>query len=186
MLKGKSVQLRPIQKTDIAYFLVWLNDPDVTQYLVMHLPLTEIAEQKYLDDLAINRAATDAVFVIEAIEGEKKIVIGNLGLHHINGKDQSAALGIVIGDKQYWGKGCGSEAVKLIIRYGFEQLNLHRIASSAWAFNERSIKMHLRAGFKEEGRRKEAVFKNGAFHDEVEFGLLRENWKKNLPKIINV
>ena len=66
----------------------------------------------------------------------------------------------------------------MIIKYGFEQLNLHRISSGAFSFNERSIKMHLKLGFKEEGRHREVVFKNGAYHDEVMFGLLRDEWQK--------
>ena len=173
MIKGKLVQLRPIQRGDISYFLQWFNDPEVTQYLGMYLPMTEMAEQKFIEELGTSRAAIDALLIIETNDNEKCKPIGTIGLHGINSKDHNATFGIALGDKQYWSKGYGTEAAGLIIRYGFEQLNLHRISSSAWSFNERSIKMHLKAGFKEEGRRREAVYKNGAYHDEVMFGLLR-------------
>ena len=176
MIKGKLVQLRPVQRADISYFLEWFNDPEVTQYLGMYLPMTEIAEQKFIEELGTTRAATQLIFVIEAIEGDKSKPIGSIGLHNINSKDHNATFGISIGDKKYWSKGYGTEAAKLIIRYGFEQLNLHRISSSAWSFNRRSIKMHLKVGFTEEGRRREAVYKNGVYHDEVTFGLLRQEW----------
>ena len=176
MIKGKLVQLRPVLRADISYFLEWFNDPEVTQYLGMYLPMTEIAEQKFIEELGTTRAATQLIFVIEAIEGGKSKPIGSIGLHNINSKDHNATFGISIGDKKYWSKGYGTKAAKLIIRYGFEQLNLHRISSSAWSFNERSIKMHLKVGFKEEGRRREAVYKNGVYHDEVTFGLLRQEW----------
>jgi RimJ/RimL family protein N-acetyltransferase len=178
MLKGKLVILRPIQRSDISYFLKWYNDPEVTQYLGMYLPMTEMAEQKYIEELGSSRATTDAQFVIEAIDGDKNIAMGSLGLHRINPKDHNATFGIAIGDKQFWSKGYGTEAARLIIRYGFEQLNLHRISSSAWFFNERSLRMHLKVGFREEGRRRENVYKNGAYHDEVMFGLLKEEWQK--------
>jgi RimJ/RimL family protein N-acetyltransferase len=178
MLKGKLIELRPVQRADISYFLQWFNDPEVTQYLMMYLPMTEMAEQKFIEDLDSQPAGTNAFFVIEAIEGEKRRPIGSLNLHNINPKDHNATFGIAIGDKNYWGKGYGTEAAALIIRYGFEQLNLHRISSGAWSFNARSIKMHLKLGFKEEGRRREAVFKNGAYCDEVIFGLLRDEWQK--------
>ena len=178
MLKGKLVVLRPVQRSDITYFLQWFNDPEVTQYLGMYLPMTEMAEQKFIEDLGTSRALADAIFVIEAIEGEKTKPIGSLGINGINSKDHNATFGIALGDKQYWSKGYGTEAARLIIRYGFEQLNLHRISSSAFSFNERSIKMHLKVGFREEGRRREAIFKNGDYYDEVVFGLLREEWKK--------
>jgi RimJ/RimL family protein N-acetyltransferase len=178
MLKGKLVLLRPVQRTDVNYFLKWFNDPEVTQYLGMYLPMTEMAEQKYIEELGTSRAATDAPFVVEAVDGDKSKPIGSIGLHRIKPKDHSATLGIAIGDKQYWSKGYGTEAARLIIKYGFEQVNLHRISSSAWSFNERSLRLHLKVGFREEGRRREAVYKNGAYHDEVMFGLLREEWEK--------
>ncbi len=181
MLKGKLVLLRPIQRSDINYFLKWFNDPEVTQYLGMYLPMTEMAEQKYIEDLGSSRVTTDAPFVIEAIDGDKTKPIGSIGLHRLNNKDHNATFGIAIGDKQYWSKGYGTEAARLIINYGFEQLNLHRISSSAWSFNERSIRMHLKVGFKEEGRRKENIFKNGAYQDEVTFGLLKDEWRKLKP-----
>jgi RimJ/RimL family protein N-acetyltransferase len=117
----------------------------------MYLPMTEMAEQKFIEDLGTQQAGTNAFFVIEALEGEKRQAIGSLNLHNISPKDHNAIFGIAIGDKKYWSKGYGAEAASLIIRYGFEQLNLHRISSSAFSFNERSIKMHLKLGFKEEG-----------------------------------
>jgi RimJ/RimL family protein N-acetyltransferase len=178
MLKGKLVLLRPVQKSDIAYFLKWFNDPEVTQYLAMYLPITEMAEQKFIEDLATSRSATVAYFVMEANNGEQSKPIGTIALGNINAKDHSASLGLAIGDKQYWSRGYGTEAASLIIRYGFEQLNLHRISSSAWSFNERSIRLHLKLGFREEGRRIESVYRNGSFCDEVMFGLLRQEWLK--------
>jgi RimJ/RimL family protein N-acetyltransferase len=176
MLKGKLVLLRPVQKSDITYFLKWFNDPEVIQYLEMYLPMTEMSEQKFIEELGTSLATTVAFFVIEAINGEQNKPIGSIALGRINAKDHSATFGLAIGDKQYWSRGYGNEAANLIIRYGFEQLNLHRISSSAWSFNERSIRLHLKLGFREEGRRLEAVYKNGAYHHEVMFGLLRQDW----------
>jgi RimJ/RimL family protein N-acetyltransferase len=178
MLKGKLVVLRPVQKSDITYFLKWYNDPEVIQYSGMYLPMTEMAAQKRIEDLGISKSTTDAVFVIEIIEGDKSKPIGDIGLYRIKSKDHNATLGIDIGDKEYWSKGYGTEAAELIIKYGFEQLNLHRISSSTFSFNARSVKLHLKIGFKEEGRRHEVFFKNGEYCDEVMFGLLRKDWEK--------
>ncbi|MEK7160688.1 MAG: GNAT family protein, partial [Patescibacteria group bacterium] len=80
--------------------------------------------------------------------------------------------------KRYQECGYGTEAAKLMLDFGFNQLNLHRIDSSALDFNKRSINMHLKLGFKKEGCRRQKIFKNGLYHDEVLFGLLREEWKK--------
>ena len=177
MLKGNLLLLRPVRRSDLASFLKWFNDPEVIQYLNMYLPMTEMAEAKWIEGLA-DRSRTDTPFVIEAIEGGGARPIGNLGLHGISARDHSATFGIAIGEKEYWSRGYGTEASRLIIRYGFEQLNLHRISSGAIAFNERSIRMHLGLGFKEEGRQRDVFYKNGAFHDHVMFGLLREEWKE--------
>ena len=177
MLKGENVLLRPIKRSDISCFLKWFNDPEMVQYLDMYLPMTEMSEEKFIEDLGTTRAKSDIIFVVEAIEGESGKPIGNCGLHSISPKDHNATFGIIIGEKDYWSKGYGVEAARLLINYGFQQLNLHRISSSAIAYNDRSIKLHKKLGFREEGRLRQAMFKNGQYHDRVEFGILREEWK---------
>ena len=176
MLKGKLVLLRPVRRSDIQHFLKWYNDPEVTQYLAMYLPMTEMAEEKWIERLA-DRATTDVIFLIEAIEGESTRPIGSTGLHGISPKNHNATFGIAVGEKEYWSRGYGTEAARLLVKYGFEQLNLHRIGSGAIAFNERSIRMHLRIGFREEGRQRDWIYKNGAYHDHVLFGLLKDEWQ---------
>jgi RimJ/RimL family protein N-acetyltransferase len=177
MLKGKNVLLRPVKRLDISYFLKWFNDQEIIQYLCLYLPMTEMYEEKYIEELGTTRAKSDVRFVVEAIEGTSTKPIGNCGLHEIHPKNHTANFGIVIGEKDYWGKGYGTEATRLVINYGFQELNLHRISSAAFAFNERSIKLHKKVGFREEGRLRQAMFKNGQYHDEVQFGILREEWK---------
>lgn len=175
MLKGEYVILRPIRRSDLEYFLKWFNDPEVTQYLSFYVPMTEMAEEKYIESLA-DRVNSHAGFIIEAREHDGPKPIGTIGLDRINNKDHVATFGIAIGEKDYWSKGYGTEAARLIVRYGFEQLNLHRISSVAYSFNERSIRMHRKVGFTEEGRKREAVFKNGAYQDDVVFGILKKDW----------
>ncbi len=178
MLRGKNVLLRPVRRTDLADFLKWFNDPEVIQYLSMYLPMTEMGEEKYIEELGTTRMRTDVSFVIEAIAGNETKPIGTTGLHGINHKDRNAGFGIAIGEKEYWSKGLGTEAARLIVAYGFDQLNLHRIGSSALGFNERSIRMHLAVGFTQEGRHREAIFKNGSYADLVHFGLLESEWRR--------
>ena len=176
MLKGEKVVLRPVRRTDIEYFLKWFNDSEVLQYLDLYLPMTEMAEEKYIEELGTNRAGTQVLFVIEAIEDISNKPIGNVTLSNIHPRNHNAIFGIAIGEKDYWSKRYGTEATQLIIKYGFEQLNLHRITSAAKSFNVRSLKLHQRTGFTEEGRQRKADFENGAYHDRVMFGFLREEW----------
>jgi RimJ/RimL family protein N-acetyltransferase len=176
MLKGEKVVLRPVRRTDIEYFLKWFNDPEVTQYLSMYLPMTEMAEEKFIEDLGSAATGTRVMFVIETIEDNKYKPIGSIGLSNIHPKNHNAVFGIAIGEKDYWSKGYGTEAARLIIRYGFEQLNLHRITSSAFSFNERSVRLHKSIGFTEEGKQRQADFKNGVYHDRIMFGFLKNEW----------
>ncbi len=177
MLTGNKVVLRPVKRSDMPYLLKWFNDPEVIQYLGAYLPMTEMAEEKWIESLATTRASSYVAFIIEAVEKDGNRPIGDIALFDIEAKDHHAGFGIAIGEKDCWSKGYGTEAARLLINYGFEQLNLHRIDSGALAFNERSIRMHRALGFTEEGRRRELVFKNGKFHDAVLFGILREEWK---------
>lgn len=178
MLKGKKVLLRPIRKSDISLFLKWFNDPEVTQYLGVYLPFTEIEEERWIEELATAKPKRDIVFIVEIIENNITKPIGNCGLYKINQKDQNAEIALIIGEKDYWGKGYGTEALQLLIDYGFNQLNLHRIFGFVIEFNERNIKLCKKLRFKEEGRLREARFKNGRFWDVIIFGLLREEWMK--------
>ena len=178
MLIGKKVMLRPVKRSDLTHFLRWFNDPEVVQCIGEYLPMTEMGEEKRIEELGTTRARTDAVFVIESVGGDACKPIGITELLGINSKDHNAGFGIAIGEKDYWSKGYGTEAAALIIRYGFEQLNLHRINSSVIGFNERSIRMHRKLGFLEEGTQREGIYKNGRYHDHLLFGLLRSEWER--------
>lgn len=172
MLSGEKVTLRPVKQSDLPFFLKWFNETETTQYLSFYLPMTELAETEWIK--RVSTSSTEIVFVIEAntSNGKENVPIGNCGLHRINFKDRSTEFGIAIGESAYWNNGLGTEAAYLILKYGFESINLHRIGSSAIAFNERSIRMHKKLGFVEEGRKRKAIFKNGKYHDMVIFGIL--------------
>jgi RimJ/RimL family protein N-acetyltransferase len=142
------------------------------------LPRTEITEEKFIEELGDNKSRTYVIFVIDAVENSLQKPIGTTAFSGIDIKDHNATFDVTIGDKKFWSKGYGSEAARLMIRYGFEQLNLHRINSGVISFNERSIKMHNNLGFTEEGRQRQLIFKNGVFCDYVLFGLLRDEWLK--------
>jgi RimJ/RimL family protein N-acetyltransferase len=176
LLRGEKVNLRPVKRTDIEYFLKWYTNPEVIQYLTIYLPMTEMVEEKFIEGLGTSRLMTTVFFVIEAIEGGTVQPIGTMELGDLNNKDRCGTFGIAIGDKDYWSKGCGTEAARLIIRYGFEQINLHRINSEVYSFNERSLRLHKKVGFTEEGRRREAGYRNGRYHDDVFFGILKSEW----------
>lgn len=177
-LRGEKIILRPLRKeTDLEKSLKWVNDQNVTQFLGMYLPQSFQQEEEWFDNLK-NRKND----IIVAIETHDKKFIGTTGLHNIDGKNRRATFGIIIGEKTYWGKGLGTEVLMLLLKYAFNTLNLHKVCSFLLALNERSLKMHLKCGFKEIGRRKEQFFRDGKYEDEILLEIFREDWARVAKK----
>ena len=111
------------------------------------------------------RSTDDVVLAI--IEPEGHSHIGNIGLHRIDWQHRSGEYGIVIGERDYWGRGIGSEATRLICDHGFRRLGLHRIWLGVFAEHEAAIAMYERVGFQVEATLCEAIFSDGRWHDQV-------------------
>jgi len=163
-LKGKKTILRPVHKeTDLDSFVCWFNDPDILRFVRRSFPMHFQEESEWFDT---QYKKTNAVNL--AIEtADKNVLIGVMGLHDINWIDRTAVTGACIGEKEYWGKGYGSDAKGALLRYAFLTLNLRKIYSYAAAFNERSIRYSLKCGYEKEGVLKDDVFREGAYHDVV-------------------
>lgn len=172
-LRGKRIYLRPILKEDIPHLLRWINNEEVTQYLAAYLPMLEKDEEQWFEDLA-KRKQTDLVFAIVTVDGDK--IIGNMGIHQISWKDRTATTGALIGEKEYWGKGYGTEAKMLLLNYAFNTLNLRKICSSVLAFNKRSYAYQLKCGYTEEGRRRKQRYRNGRYWDEILMAVFKKDW----------
>ncbi len=171
-LKGKKTILRPLRRsTDFELCLRWINDPEVNQYLYVHLPVTEKKEEEWFDNFANN--PNEIVLGVETLDGK---LIGTMGLHRISSKDRTAVTGALIGEKEYWGKGYGTDAKMTLLDYAFNTLNLRKINSSVYAFNKRSLKYNLKCGYKIEGVRKKQIFRKGEYHDEILIAVFKEDW----------
>ena len=171
-LKGKKVVLRPMRKeTDLESSVLWLNNEDVRCFLALYLPVNFRAEEEWFDKLAKDKE--NIVLAIETSDGK---FIGIMGLHRINWKDRTATTGAVIGDKEYWGKGYGTEAKMLLLDYAFNTLNLRKIGSMVIAFNKRSLAYSLHCGYKVEGVLKKHIFKKRKYWDEIVLGVFKKDW----------
>jgi RimJ/RimL family protein N-acetyltransferase len=115
------------------------------------------------------------LFVIRALEEDKPI--GFVGLDGFNWVAGDAWVGIGIGEPEYWGRGYGTEAMKLVLGYGFRELNLHRVSLCVFEYNQRGYKSYLKAGFVEEGREREWIKRDGRHWDMVYMGILRTEWE---------
>jgi len=173
MILGKKVRLRAFREDDLKSVITWINNPAVTRYLTHMRPWSIVEERTWLDRAMRNDDPSAITFVIETSDGEYS---GSVGLMHIDGRNRHAEVGIVIARPEDAGRGPGTEAMQLMLRHAFEELNLHRIMLRVFTFNERAIKSYQKLGFVEEGRLRENMFRHGAWHDTVLMGILADEF----------
>lgn len=101
--------------------------------------------------------------------------IGFLGLW-VDPVHSHAWVGIGIGEREHWGKGCGTDAMKLCLRYAFTELNVHRVSLGLHDYNPRALRSYQKAGFRLEGRSRGDVMREGKRRDSLWMGVLREEW----------
>lgn len=181
-LIGERIYLSPRGSEDYLKFTEWLNDMEVTRGLITsHMVYTANSEKQYLDsDLDPNERA----FAI--IDGNNDKIIGTCGLMSIDFINRHAELGIFIGEKDYWNDGYGCEAIKLVLDFGFNILNLHNIMLKVYSYNNRAINCYKKIGFKESGRLRESKIIAGEKYDEIFMDILSTEFKSDYIKnIIN-
>jgi len=177
MLEGELVTLRALEPDDLERCHRWMNDSEVTRFLEGgRYPLSMANERQWLDAAMTTRSGfSDVLLAIETRDGG--VHIGNAGLHEASPEHRRAYLGIVIGEKEYWSKGYGTDTVRALLRFAFEQMNLNRVELGTFDFNERAQACYRKCGFVEEGRRREDRFIDGRYHDLVIMGILRREWE---------
>lgn len=162
------IRLRPLTAGDLNYHR-WFNDTEVTAHNSHGIyPMTR---QDCIDYIQNTK---DYAMAIIAPDG---LHIGNIALQNINNTYRSADLSIIIGEKDYWGKGYGKAACELMLEHAFNAMNLRRVAIGTFATNYGMLALATSLGFRDEGIRRKAAWKNGKYIDIVEFGLLREEWQ---------
>lgn len=175
-LLGERLYLRPLEESDIGQeYLSWLNNYEVTKFLEAgRFPNSEARLRKYLE--RFRDSTSDFIFAI--VDLQSGLHIGNVTLNHINWVHRTADTGLMIGCKEFWGKGYGFEAWSLVIEYAFQRLGLRKIIAGAVVDNMASVVTLKKLGFVVEGTLKEEVFVDGQCRDVVRFGLFRDGFYK--------
>ena len=180
-LVGDRIYLSPRNSEDVEKFTEWLNDFETTDYTGRSGILTTLdGERKYLEE----NSNPEATFVIVTLEDNK--MIGTVSLEDINWINRTATLGIFIGDKEFRSKGYGTEAIRLILEYGFKYMNLYNIKLDLMEFNERALKCYQKCGFKEYGRRRKCKFVNGKYYDSISMDILADEFTGDFIKNKNI
>ena len=171
---GKKCYLSPINVNDAEKYVEWLNDLEVTKNLILYSHIISIENEKEF----LGQLSKEHTYSI--INSEKDELIGNCGFHNIDNLNQTAEVGIFIGHKNYWNMGFGTEALILLMDYGFKALNFHNISLNVYGFNERAIKSYEKIGFKRIGIKRNALYRNMKRHDIVLMDILvNEFYEKN-------
>lgn len=176
MLTGKQVRLRAIEPGDAERAYRWINDREVTRYLMARYPISMVGEERWVEENAgkENGFQNDVRLAIETADG---VHIGFTGLHRVRPEDRCAELGIMIGDKSYWSNGYGTDAIVTLLRFAFHQMNLHRVSLGVFPYNQRGVACYRKCGFVEEGRHRDEVYRDGRYWDVIRMGILRDEFE---------
>ena len=175
-LVGKKCYLSPVDPSDSRLFTEWLNDMETLVNLQMYSSVISLENEKLL----LNDLSKGHNYSI--VDLEKDELIGNCGFMEIEHINQTAEIGIFIGNRDNRNKGYGTEALSLLIDYGFKALNLHNIMLRVYEFNKGAVKCYEKVGFKQMGIRREALHRNLKRHDIIYMDILADEFYKLHPE----
>ncbi len=167
---GERIRLAPMTQEMLANYPIWFSDTEVTRYMGITGVPTLKFEQEWFDKTAESK--NDILWAILA--GDKHI--GSTGIHGIDWRNQRGITGNLIGDKSEWGKGYGSEAVRLRTRYAFLQTTLGKLETQAFMDNLGSRRCLEKSGYRQYGIARRHIFRDGKWHDMWLADVLREEW----------
>ncbi|MCP4177980.1 MAG: GNAT family N-acetyltransferase [bacterium] len=176
MFKGKNIRLRAYTKDDYEHLKEMLNNKELRELLTCKIiyPYRLEEQEKWIETFSGN---SDGIYEFAIELKENKTYIGTCGIQKIDQKNRVGEIGISI-KKDYWGKGFGTEAFKLLVDFCFEEVNLNKIKLDVFDFNKRGISSYKKLGFKQEGCLREEIYRFGKYNDVIVMGLLKSEWEK--------
>lgn len=177
MIKGKLVGLRAVEKTDLPLLRDWRNISEFRKNFREFRELNLDNQEKWFERIIVG-SQNDFIFVIEKLKD--KLLIGVCGLVYINWISRSADFSFYIGHKEQYidNSGYSLEAVKLLLDYGFNNLNLHKIWMELYEFDEKKIKFFTRKfNFKKDGELRDNCFENGRYWNSYIVSILEKEFK---------
>lgn len=173
-LLGDAIYLRGATPGDAETCAPWFNDEEVNRFLMSGRRPNTVEHSRRLLTEAMGSEHQIIFAIIERQSGRH---IGNAGLHRIDPINRSAVFGLVIGVRECWHRGYGTEATRLVTDYAFRRLNLHRVELDVAADNPRARRVYERVGYQLEGVRRDAYYVYGAYSDGLIMSVLRPDWE---------
>ena len=171
-LEGKNIYLAPMMVQDAEIYCKWMNDSRVTDGINKTKDITTLENEiEYIQ--SVNKSDN---FAFSIVKKENDELIGSCTIMNPDYVNQRAELGIAIGDENSRGKGYGQEALKLLLNYGFNTLNMHNINLSVFSFNKQAIACYKKVGFKEIGVERESCYHDGKRYDIMRLDILKSEF----------
>lgn len=163
ILVGKNIFLKTLGPDDASErYVDWLCDPEVNQFLETRTATIEDLRKYIVEKIESKTALFFGIFF-----ADNSLHIGNVKLEPIDWENKSATMGILIGDKGYWGRGIGTEAVELVVKCAFEKLGLSEVELGVISSHEKAIKMYKKCGFEVQRVEKNVINHSGQLFDQV-------------------
>jgi RimJ/RimL family protein N-acetyltransferase len=172
-MKGERLCLAPVRNKDLPQLWKWINDRDQVLFNAAYRPVAESQHRTWFE--AVAKRSDMVLFGIALKTGK---LIGTCQLHSISPVHRSAELQIRIGEVHQRGRGYGTEAVQLLLRFGFEDLNLNRIYLHVFSDNVAALRTYEKCGFSQEGMLRQAAHIDGKYVDVTVMGVLRHDFKR--------
>lgn len=175
---GERIILREYREEDLQHIQAWVNNPDITDMLsnIFMFPHTKNKTEKFLNTMLESDTIETCGFVIAHKDTEE--YIGQIDLVRIDWKNRKALMGIIVGSPQNHNQGYGTEAITLLLAYGFDRLGLNKIELEVRTYNKKGIRCYEKCGFKTEGIFKEDFYIHGKFTDTIRMAILKKEWEK--------
>lgn len=170
-IEGDSINLCPIDLENAKLYTKWDNDPQVRRYARNMIPHTIDEIRKRYEP---EKERTKSSINFEVWHKKDKKLIGLAGFNRIKWYDRNTNIFAIIGEKDYWGQGIGTEIARLLIEYGFKELYLHKIKAGIFSTNISSLRVAEKAGFKYEATHKEEIYIDGAFVDQTILSIFKD------------
>ena len=172
MIVGKKCYLTDVDSESNEALRAWRNNPEIRQYFREHREITKSMQKDWYEKRVHNNP-NQYDFEIHDIETKK--LIGHCGLYYVNWVSRMAEFSIYVGDMDYRGKGIGSDALRTLISYGFNQRNLNKIWCEVYS-NNAALEIYRKIGFVDEGVLRQNHFKDGKYVDSHVLSMLRDEW----------
>ncbi|NMM55504.1 GNAT family N-acetyltransferase [Paenibacillus aquistagni] len=175
LFESSRIYLRKMTEADVELYHQWRNDMAVMQTTSPHLELVSLDDTRQFVTQVILGSNTSKNYMI--VDKENHEAVGITAIVHMDDKNRNGECILELGNKAYWGKGYGTEALQLLLHYAFLECNLHRMALRVFSFNDRAIRLYHKLGFKQEGISRQSIYREGQWHDIIHMGMLQEEYR---------